>query len=85
LENVETSSKSWSGVPDLPTSTAANCWSDGGQREQLKSMGKINTNRCEGGGCDNSFVSKNLVSEHKHRKKRNEGLLYELWFPRSTR
>jgi hypothetical protein len=40
-------------------------------------MGKINTNRCEGGGCDNSFVSRNLVSEHKHRKKRNE-VLYSL-------
>jgi hypothetical protein len=37
-------------------------------------MGKFNTNRCEGGGCDKFFVSKNLVSEHKHRKKRNEGL-----------
>ncbi|CAK9867856.1 unnamed protein product [Sphagnum jensenii] len=72
LENVETSS--WSGVPELSASTVADYCSDGGQREQLKSMGKINTNRRKGGGCGNSIASKNLVSERKRRKKLNEAL-----------
>jgi hypothetical protein len=74
LENVETSSRSWSGVPELSASTVADYCSDGGQREQLKSMGKINTNRRKGGGCGNSIASKNLVSERKRRKKLNEAL-----------
>ncbi|CAK9265461.1 unnamed protein product [Sphagnum jensenii] len=74
LENVETSSRSWSGVPELSASTVADYCSDGGQREQLKSMGKINTDRRKGGGCGNSIASKNLVSERKRRKKLNEAL-----------
>ncbi|CAM6012441.1 unnamed protein product, partial [Sphagnum balticum] len=74
LENVETSSRSWSGVPELSASTVADYSSDGGQREQLKSMGKINTDRRRGDGCGNSLASKNLVSERKRRKKLNEGL-----------
>jgi hypothetical protein len=74
LANVETSSRSWSGVPELSASTVADYCSDGGQREQLKSMGKINTNRRKGGGCGNSIASKNLVSERKRRKKLNEAL-----------
>ncbi|CAM6062266.1 unnamed protein product [Sphagnum tenellum] len=74
LENVETSSRSWSGVPELSASTVADYCSDGGQPEQLKSMGKINTNRRKGGVCGNSIASKNLVSERKRRKKLNEAL-----------
>ncbi len=74
LENVETSSSGWSGVPELSASTVADYCSDGGQQEQLKSMGKINTNRRKGGGCGNSIASKNLVSERKRRKKLNEAL-----------
>jgi hypothetical protein len=74
LENVETGSRSWSGVPELSASTVADYCSDGGQRELLKSMGKIYTNPRKGGGCGNSIASKNLVSERKRRKKLNEGL-----------
>jgi hypothetical protein len=48
--------------------------SDGGEREPLKSMGKIKTNRRKGGGCGSSITSKNLVSERKRRKKLNERL-----------